>query len=212
MAIISSSLPHLLMAFGVQTAMATADLYSVLHTGSRIRRTLPMANCTSEYRYISDMHGWIFEPICFLIEPVIGSATTTISVFLRADLTCAVFQPLIYFSQVHTESQAVCDTGTWLSHGNGAISFFDFLGRFNYLGERYRAVYLDWKFILFVGFGLVIWAWLLYKVIMRMPLYLDLSRRKVPHFKFLLGNVYPTEKLTSNIFTSCVPRPSLPSR
>ncbi|KAF8431995.1 hypothetical protein BGX38DRAFT_1227389 [Terfezia claveryi] len=127
--------------------------------------TFHMANCTSEFRYISDTHGWRFEPICFIVGP----ASAAVPVFLRADLTCAVYQPLIYLSKVHEESgpKAMCASGPRdYDDGNDegdANSTFGFLGWFYHLDEGLGKEYLGWKFTLLLTFGLVAWGFSLYK-------------------------------------------------
>lgn len=161
----SSSLLILLIAFGVQ--ITTAGLSSVLYTGSKMHTTgssPTIVDCTSEYRYISGMHGWKFEPICFLIGP----AAAKITILLREDLTCAVFQPLIYLSHVHEASQAVCPTSLPDDGGN---SIPGILGQLYHSSESlgHTPRYLDWKFMLLLVLGLVLWVFLVYEVIITVP-------------------------------------------
>jgi len=46
-----------------------------------------------------------------------------------------------------------------------ANSMVGFLGWFYHLDEGHAAGYLQWRFTLFLAFGLVVWGFFLYKVI-----------------------------------------------
>ena len=163
MATPSSNLFIRLIAFGAQ--ITTAGLYKILHPGSKMYipgNSIPPENCTSRYRYISDMHGWRFEPICFSAGP----PNAAVPVFLRGDLTCAIYQPLTYLSRVHEESktQEMCATGPYGDNDNDANSTSDSPTWCYYLVEDHETTHLDWRFTLFLAFGLMVLVFFLYKV------------------------------------------------